>query len=45
VELFSAALANWPQKKSNTAAKRTASFDRVTMDVIPDLLVFFSQRA
>src|SRR5579872_1305098 len=40
VELFSAAVANWPQRKSNTAAKRTVNFGRVLMDVIPDLLVF-----
>ena len=43
-ELFSAARANWPQRNSKTAAKMTVNFDRVPLDVIPDLLVFLAPR-
>jgi hypothetical protein len=45
VELFSAAFANWPQRKSKAVAKMAANFDRVLLDVIPDLLIFFVPRA
>jgi hypothetical protein len=40
VELFSAARANWPQRNSKTAAKIAVNFDRVPLNVIPDLLIF-----
>src|ERR1700730_17461157 len=43
VDLFSAARANWPYRNSETAAKMTVDFDRVALDVIPDLLNFLSQ--
>jgi hypothetical protein len=45
VELFSAAHANWPQRNSKAAAKMIVKFDRVPLDVIPDLLIFLSPRA
>src|SRR5712672_259753 len=40
-ELFSAARANWPHSRSSAVAKMTVKLNRVSFDVIPDLLYRF----